>query len=41
MNQRPKIHGWVYGLEDGLIKTIYEMDHINHDLDPIYEYDDI
>jgi carbonic anhydrase len=41
LNQRPKIHGWVYGLEDGLIKTIYEMDNENHELDPIYEYDDI
>ena len=37
---RPQLHGWVYGLKDGLIKPVFEMNsgtHINH----IYEYDDL
>jgi carbonic anhydrase len=38
--QRPKLHGWVYGLKDGIIKPVFEMDH--HSLiDSIYEYDDL
>src|SRR5450631_4459315 len=36
--QRPKLHGWVYGLKDGIIKPVFEMD--NHSrIDAIYEYD--
>ncbi len=38
--QRPTLHGWVYGLEDGIIKPVFEMDHTNH-LDPLYEFDDL
>lgn len=38
--QRPYLHGWVYGLEDGLIKPICEMGHDDH-LDPLYEFDDL
>lgn len=38
--QRPKLHGWVYGLKDGLIKPVFEMDHHTH-IDPLYEYDDL
>ncbi|MEO6189857.1 MAG: carbonic anhydrase [Saprospiraceae bacterium] len=38
--QRPSLHGWVYGLKDGLIKPIFEMD-ANSKLDPIYEFDDL
>lgn len=37
---RPHLHGWVYGLEDGLIKPVFEMEPNTH-IDPIYEYDDI
>jgi carbonic anhydrase len=38
--QRPKLHGWVYGLKDGIIKPVFEMD--NHSrIDAIYEYDDL
>jgi len=36
--QRPDLHGWVYGLENGIIKPVFEMragTHINN----IYEYD--
>jgi carbonic anhydrase len=36
----PEIHGWVYSLEDGLIKEICTMTHENH-LDPLYEFDDL
>lgn len=39
-DQIPHLHGWVYGLEDGKIKPIYEM-HPGDKLDPIYVYDDI
>ncbi len=36
----PEIHGWVYSLEDGLIKEICTMTHEDH-LDPLYEFDDL
>ena len=38
-NQSPTLHGWVYGLEDGLLKTLCKMDHESK-LDPIYTYED-
>lgn len=38
--QRPDLHGWVYGLSDGLIKPICEMNAGTH-IDPIYEYDNL
>ncbi|MEO7923357.1 MAG: carbonate dehydratase [Chitinophagaceae bacterium] len=38
--QRPDLHGWVYGLKDGLIKPVFEMKAGTH-IDPIYEYDDL
>jgi carbonic anhydrase len=37
---RPELHGWVYGLTDGVIKSIFEMKAGTH-IDPIYEYDDL
>jgi carbonic anhydrase len=37
---RPMLHGWVYGLKDGLIKTIFAMQP-GALLDNIYEYDDL
>jgi carbonic anhydrase len=39
-HQRPHLHGWVYGLDDGLLKPICEMSHQDH-LDPLYEFDDL
>lgn len=36
--QRPHLHGWVYGLKDGLIKPVCEMAAGTH-IDPLYEYD--
>jgi len=38
--QRPHIHGWVYGLKDGLIKPVFEMEPGGY-LDPLYLYDDL
>ena len=36
--QRPDLHGWVYGLKDGVIKPVCEMKAGTH-IDSIYEYD--
>ncbi|HYE56526.1 MAG TPA: carbonic anhydrase [Chitinophagaceae bacterium] len=36
--QRPDLHGWVYGLKDGLIKPVFEM-KAGTSIDPLYEYD--
>jgi carbonic anhydrase len=36
----PEIHGWVYSLEDGLIKEVCRMTYQDH-LDPLYEFDDL
>ena len=38
--QRPDLHGWVYGLNNGLIKPVYEMKAETH-IDPLYEYEDL
>jgi carbonic anhydrase len=38
--KKPEIHGWVYSLEDGIIKEICTMNHKDH-LDPLYEFDDL
>ncbi|MBA4259120.1 MAG: carbonic anhydrase [Chitinophaga sp.] len=38
--QAPDLHGWVYGLQDGLVKPIYEMIAGTH-IDEIYEFDDL
>ena len=39
-DKRPDLHGWVYGLNDGLIKPVCEM-NAGTLLDPLYEYDDL
>jgi carbonic anhydrase len=38
--QRPHLHGWVYGLSDGIINPVFEMPAGTH-IDPLYEYDDL
>ncbi len=38
--QRPHLHGWVYGLNDGIIKPVCEMEPGSR-IDPIYEYDNL
>lgn len=37
---RPQLHGWVYGLQDGIIKPVCEMEAGTH-IDPLYEYDNL
>lgn len=37
---RPHLHGWVYGLKDGIIKPVFEMEAGTH-IDPLYEYDNL
>jgi len=39
-DKRPHLHGWVYGLNNGIINPIFEMEAGTH-LDPIYEFDDL
>ena len=39
-HQRPHLHGWVYGLKDGLIKPLMDMIPGSR-IDPLYEYDDL
>ena len=38
--KRPHLHAWVYGLKDGLIKPVFEMNAGTH-IDSLYEYDDL
>ncbi len=38
--KRPSLHGWVYGLKDGLIKPVFDMEPGSM-IDPIYQYDDL
>lgn len=39
-NQAPDLHGWVYGLHNGLIKPVFEMKAGTH-LDNLYEFSDL
>lgn len=39
-DQRPHIHGWVYGLSNGLLKPVFDMAPGTH-MEHIYEYDDL
>jgi carbonic anhydrase len=36
----PHLHGWVYSIDNGIIKPIFEMEAGTH-IDPIYEFDDL
>jgi len=38
--QGPDLHGWVYGLKDGIINPMYEM-KANTPIDPLYKYDNM
>jgi carbonic anhydrase len=38
--QRPHLHGWVYGLNDGIINPVCEMSP-GDEIDPIYQYDNL
>jgi carbonic anhydrase len=37
-DKRPDLHGWVYGLQDGIIKPVLEM-KAGTDIDPLYEFE--
>jgi carbonic anhydrase len=37
---RPVLHGWVYGLKDGIIKSLFDMPPGSEMID-IYKYDDL
>ena len=37
---RPGLHGWVYGLKDGIIKPVFDMPS-GTQIDDIYEYDNL
>jgi carbonic anhydrase len=39
-DQRPDLHGWVYGLKDGIIKPVFEM-KAGTEIDTLYQYDDL
>ena len=39
-DHRPHLHGWVYGLKDGLINPLMEMQP-GAAIDPLYEYHDL
>ena len=38
--KRPNLHGWVYGLKDGIINPVFEM-KAGTRIDPLYEYYDL
>jgi carbonic anhydrase len=37
-DQRPVLHGWVYGMSDGLLIPLITL-YPDTDIDPIYKYD--
>lgn len=39
-HQRPHLHGWVYGLDNGIINPIFELP-AGSSIDPFYEYDNL
>ena len=39
-NNSPHLHGWVYGLKDGLIKPVYDMPPGTR-IDPLYEFENL
>src|SRR5215213_3204592 len=38
--QRPDLHGWVYGLKDGIIKPVFEM-KAGTEIDSLYKYENL
>lgn len=36
----PDLHGWVYGLKDGIINPVFEMKASTH-IDPLYEFSNL
>lgn len=40
LKKSPQLHGWVYGLKDGIIKPVCEME-AGHPVDDLYMYDNL
>lgn len=38
--QRPTLHGWVYGLKDGILKPVVDIDPGTR-IDPLYEFNNL
>ncbi|MCF8340280.1 MAG: carbonate dehydratase [Chitinophagaceae bacterium] len=38
--QQPHLHGWVYGLDNGIINPVFEMS-VGSYIDPIFKYDNL
>jgi carbonic anhydrase len=38
--QRPDLHGWVYGLKNGILNSVFEIPAGTH-IDPLYEFDNL
>lgn len=36
----PQVHGWVYGLNDGMVKELVSIDADHENIDPIFRYSD-
>ena len=39
-DQRPQLHGWVYGLNNGILKPIVDMTH-DSEMDSLYKYENL
>jgi carbonic anhydrase len=39
-DERPHLHGWVYGLKDGILRPVYDMEP-NTAIDDLYLYDNL
>ncbi len=37
---QPVLHGWVYGLHDGILKPLNQIDSVES-LDPVYRYENL
>ena len=37
----PHLHGWVYGLKDGIVNPVIDLAPDKNNIDPLYVYDDI
>jgi carbonic anhydrase len=38
--QAPMLHGWVYGISDGILQEVIRMDYM-HEIDPIYRFNKV
>lgn len=39
-DQKPQLHGWVYGLNNGILKPIVDMTH-DSEMDSLYKYENL